>query len=121
MKNVILLTIMLFVSIASFGQEQTFYFNRVKNINTQESFDYHAVIKLTDERKIVISSLNSEPVTYHIIETKQSKTKLSNKIVNVTQFYCVGNIIIYFIADEKLTVALQDEDMTIYFWYEEEQ
>ncbi len=50
MKNVILLTIMLFVSIVSFGQEQTFYFNRVKNINTQESFDYHAVIKLTDKK-----------------------------------------------------------------------
>ena len=102
-------------------QEQTFYFNRVKNINTQEGFDYHAVIKLVDERKIVISSLNSEPVTYYIIETKQSKTKLSNKIVNIIQFYCVGDIIIYFIADEKLTVALQDEDMTIYFWYEEER
>lgn len=52
MKNVILLTIMLFVSIATFGQEQTFYFNRVKNINTQENFDYHAVIKLTDEKKL---------------------------------------------------------------------
>lgn len=120
MKKIALFTVMLFICIVTFAKDQSFLFNRIENLDTEEIAKKSAIITLTDERTIVFSLANWEPMTFRIIEEEHTKSKHVGQIINVTKYYCAGGIIIHFFAGEKLMVSLQDKDLALFFWYEKE-